>query len=350
MQKNALNDLILAKINELGGKMPFSIFMQLALYAPGLGYYANGLQKFGPTGDFSTAPEISPLFGKCIIPSIQDFDHILEFGPGTGALSKTLLENHPHIEKYWILEISAELQARQKETLKEYLHKITWLTELPAKPFKGAIVANEIIDAFPATKFLWKDNNTYEYFVTEKNGEFCFTTDTPSSTAITEFVKTLELPNNYSSEMHLWLKPWIKSLSECLTSGIILIIDYGFPRHELYHPDRDEGTLMCHYQHHAHPNVLEKPGEQDITAHIDFTAVAEAAVENNLDVAGYTSQAAFLLDNDLLALTRGAQDAKAIDMLTSPAEMGEFFKVMALTKNWDKPIAGFRMQDRRHRL
>jgi SAM-dependent MidA family methyltransferase len=349
VQKNTLNDLILAKIDASGGKIPYSIYMELALYAPGLGYYANGLQKFGPTGDFTTAPEISPLFGKSISHAIQDF-HLLEFGAGTGILAKTLLENHKNIKKYWILEISSELQHRQKELLKDYLDKVTWLTELPQEPFSGVILANEVIDAFPVTKFLWKDNKTYEYFVTQNNNQLSLIIDEASNSRINQFVETLDLPNNYSSEIHLTLKPWIKSLSECLKSGLILIIDYGFPRHEFYHPERSEGTIMCHYQHRAHADPLYKPGEQDITAHVDFTAIAEAAVENNLEIAGYTSQAGFLLDNNLLDFSQGAEDAAAIKLLTLPTEMGELFKVIALTKNWEKPLTGFRMQDRRHRL
>jgi len=350
VKKNTLNDLILAKLKTLGGKMPLYIYMELALYAPGLGYYANGLQKFGPTGDFITAPELSPLFGKALTHAIQDFSHVLEFGAGTGILAKTILESHKNIEKYWIVEISSELQHRQKELLKEYAHKITWLTELPQEPFKGVILANEVIDAFPATKFLWKDNKAYEYFVVEKNGGLVLITDTPSQPLISDFIKTLDLPNDYSSEIHLTLKPFIKSLSEILQSGLILIVDYGFPRHEFYHPERSEGTLMCHYQHHAHDNPLYKPGEQDITAHVDFTAIAEAAVENNMELAGYTSQAAFLLDNNILDYVKGPKDTAAIKILTHPSEMGELFKVIALTKHWDKPITGFRMQDRQHRL
>lgn len=350
MQRNALLDIILSEIKQSGGKIPFSKYMELALFEPGLGYYANGLKKFGPEGDFSTAPELSPAFGKCIVSAIKDFNHILEFGPGTGALAKTILENHPTIEKYWIMEISAELRARQKETLNDYLHKITWLSELPEKPFHGAIVANEIIDAFPATRFLWKDNQAQEYFVAENNGELCFMTDTPSDPFITEFIHTLNLPNNYSGELHLELKPWIKKLSRTLQSGLILIIDYGFTRDELYEPERSEGTLMCHYHHEINTQVLDKPGEQDITAHIDFTAVAEAARENHLTLSGFTSQAAFLWDSDVLAFTQSEDDAVFIDKLTSAEEMGEYYKVMALTKHWDKPISGFRMQDRRDQL
>ena len=350
MKKNTLNDLVLAKLKTLGGKMPFSLYMELALYEPGLGYYANGLQKFGPTGDFITAPELSPLFGKAITHAIQDFSHILEFGAGTGILAKTILDTHKNIEKYWILEPSSELQYRQKKLLKDYTHKITWLTELPQQPFTGVILANEVIDAFPVTKFLWKNNKAYEYFVAEHNGELSLIPELSHNSLITDFIKALDLPNNYSSEIHLTLKPFIKSISEILKSGLILIIDYGFPRHEFYHPERSDGTLMCHYQHHAHDNPLYKPGEQDITAHVDFTAIAESAVENNLEVAGYTSQAAFLLDNGILDFVKDSKDTAAVKILTHPSEMGELFKVIALTKHWDKPITGFRMQDRQHRL
>jgi len=349
MQKNSLERLISEKISAHEGKIPFATFMELALYAPGLGYYTNGLEKFGPKGDFITAPELSPLFGQCISHALNDFTQILEFGAGTGALAKSIIESHKTLEKYWILEPSGELQARQKELLKHYPDKVIWLTELPTT-FSGAIVANEVIDAFPATKFLWKNNTVYEYFVTEKNQEFIFITEPSQNKILINFVKGLDLPNDYSSEMHLWLKPWIKSLSESLTSGVILMIDYGFPRHEFYHPERSMGTLMCHYQHRAHADPLFKPGEQDITAHVDFTAIAEAAVESHLNVMGYTSQAAFLLDNKLLDFADPEKGPSAIKMLTLPSEMGELFKVILLTKDWDKSIPGFRMQDRLNRL
>lgn len=352
MQKNILKDLILSKIKASGGKIPYSLYMELALYAPGLGYYANGLPKFGPQGDFITAPELSPLFGKCVSHAIQDFSHILEFGAGTGILAKTILDNHKNIEKYFILEISSELQDRQKTLLKDYGDKVSWLTELPAEPFTGVILANEVIDAFPATKFLWNDNKVHEYFVAEHQGELVWHIDESSDNNINIFVGSLNLPNHYTSEIHLNVKLWIKNISNILKSGLILILDYGFPRHEFYHPERSEGTIMCHHQHRAHSDPLYKPGEQDITAHVDFTALAEAAVENNLDLSGYTSQAAFLLENKILdfADKNNAADAHAIKLLTLPTEMGELFKVMAITKQWDKPITGFNLQDRRYRL
>lgn len=349
MQKNALDRLISDKISAHQGKIPFATFMELALYAPGLGYYTNGLTKFGPRGDFITAPELSPLFGKCISHALNDFTQILEFGAGTGALAKSILDTHQSLEKYWILEPSSELQTRQKDTLKNYRDKINWLTELP-QHFSGAIIANEVIDAFPATKFLWKDDTVYEYFVTEKDQQFIFATEPSENKTLINFVKDLHLPNDYSSEMHLWLKPWVKSISEFLQSGALLIFDYGFPRHEFYHPERSMGTLMCHYQHRAHTDPLLHLGEQDITAHVDFTAIAEAAVDNNVDVMGYTTQAGFLLENKLLDFADPENDTSAIKMLTLPSEMGELFKVIALTKGWEKIIPGFRMQDRLNRL
>jgi len=333
-----------------GEKIPFSTYMERALYTPGVGYYAGGAHKFGPQGDFVTAPEISPLFGKCLSKTFQQADIILELGAGTGKLALSLLENNPRIKQYWILEISSELQHRQKETLQNYLSKITWLTELPKTPFSGIILANEVIDAFPATKFLVDHHKVYEYYVTEKNGALDWLLDKPSHPRITEFVQSLNLPSPYTSEMHLWLKPWIKSLSDCLQSGLILLLDYGFPRSEFYHPDRTEGTLMCHYQHKAHTDVFFKPGEQDITAHVDFTAIAEAAVDNNLDVAGYTSQGNFLIDcgiTDFIATDAHRAQTK---ILTHPGEMGELIKVIALTKNWPQELIGFRLNDRRYGL
>lgn len=346
MSKTTLLDHIHQKIVESGGKIPFSTYMQLALYTPGLGYYTGGAQKFGCEGDFVTAPELSPIFGKCLAKALRPFNTLLEFGAGSGILAKTLLDTNQNIEKYWILEISSELQHRQQETLKNHLDKVTWLTELPLS-FSGAIIANEVIDAFPATKFLYKDNHVYEYYVNEK---LEWVLEKPHDPRITEFVKSLDLPSPYTSEMHLWLKPWIKSLSDTLNSGLMLIFDYGFPRHEFYHPDRREGTLMCHYRHQAHTNPFAHPGIEDITAHVDFTAIAEAAVESNLEVAGYTSQAAFLLDCGLTDFIENDNDTLATKILTHPSEMGELFKVIGLTKDWNEPLSCFKMLDRRARL
>jgi SAM-dependent MidA family methyltransferase len=351
-----LKSFILEKIRQLNGKIPFSQFMEMALYYPELGYYMKENHPFGREGDFITAPEISPLFGLCIArsisPILSTFQHpiILEFGAGTGKLAKTLLEHCEFIENYWILEISPSLRREQQKTLEKYLSRVTWLETLPEESFEGIILANEIIDAFPATRFYFKNNTVYEYYVSLDNDEFKWHLDIPSDLSIINFVKSLELISPYSSELHLSLKPWIHHLGRILKTGIILLFDYGFPRHEFYHPERHEGTLMCHSHHKMSHNPLLNLGLQDITAHVDFTAVAESAVEAHLDVSGYTSQAAFLLECGITEFAKNVLDNNAIKILTLPQEMGELFKVMSLSKNADVPLLGFTLHDRRNRL
>ncbi len=351
-----LKSHIIEKIRQSGGKMPFSEYMQMALYDPKLGYYTGYSHQLGRQGDFITAPELSPLFGQCIAKSIQAVllslknPVILEFGAGTGKLAKVILEQCKCIENYWIIEISPALKKQQQKTLEKYLSQITWLDKLPEEKFEGVILANEVMDAFPVTKFCLKNNIIYEYYVAEKNGCLEWHLDIPSSVEIISFVNNLALASPYSSEINFAIKPWIKSLSHSLKSGVILLFDYGFPRHEFYHPDRHEGTLMCHYQHQSNTDPFYLPGLQDITAHVDFTFVAESALEANLEVRGYTSQAAFLLESGILDFACHHEDNNAIKMLTLPGQMGELFKVMALSKNNDLPILGFELHDRRSRL
>ena len=357
-------ELIRQKIKEGKGKIPFSTYMELALYAPQTGYYTGHARKFGPLGDFVTAPELSPLFGQCIGRALHDYhgiDTILEWGAGTGNLAKTVLEHYPHIKKYYILDISPDLIRRQHETLAPYLSKITWLStldELPKHSFSGLILANEVIDAFPATRFLINGQGIIqEYYVTDNNNQLDWILDKPSQPEIITLINQLNILNNnphhYTSELQLGISPWIKNISEILHSGIILLCDYGFPRHEFYHPQRNQGTLMCHYQHQSNSDPFFKPGEQDITVHVDFTAIAEAALEHNFQVAGYTCQTNFLCDAGITDFIKTPQDSADAKILTHPNEMGELFKCMALTKNWDnnnQPLTGFRLHDRRYGL
>lgn len=347
-------------INQAGGKIPFSTFMQLALYTPGLGYYAAGASKFGREGDFITAPELSPLFGQCIAQSIKPFlaaisaETILELGAGSGKLAATLLEHCPNITHYYILEVSADLKQRQQQTLQSHcpqlLSKVIWLDQLPSQKINGVIIANEVMDAFPITRFHWKNQQLFEYFVTHGQQQFQWQLEQYNNPELLSWIEKHYLPDDYMSEFNSMITPWLTSLSDCLAQGLILLVDYGFPRHEFYHPDRNTGTLMCHYRHHAHSDPFYWPGLQDITAHVDFTAVAEAAIQTQLQVSGFTTQAAFLIECGILEMSKNFQDTQHIKMLTMPNEMGELFKVMALTRGWDNPIIGFGLQDQRFRL
>jgi SAM-dependent MidA family methyltransferase len=270
------------------------------------------------------------------------------------------LPNH-----YYILELSADLKERQRAKINslcpEFLSRVVWLNTLPKRNFKGIILANEVLDAMPVQLFQIVNHNAYRVDVIEKRDKLTYScTPIPENALkIPELTECLEFSNGYTSEINFNLKPWIRSLSDSLLEGVILIIDYGFPRQEYYHPDRTMGTLLCHYRHHSHTDPFLYPGLQDITAHVDFTAIAEAATNANLEILGYCEQAAFLLSCSLteVALENTALTEKELLMqnqvihtLTSAAEMGELFKVIALGRNFDGPLLGFTMVDRRYRL
>ena len=345
------------------GPMSFARYMDLALYAPGLGYYRNGCQKFGVGGDFVTAPELSPLFSYCIanhcaavLTDLGGGD-ILEFGAGTGVMAAHILAALQQQDQlpahYYILELSAELQTRQRETLEkivpECISRVVWLDHLPEKPIDGVILANEVLDAMPVHQFMMQDGVKECGVVGDAEGFQACVLEAENTVLRDQIIRYgLDLPNGYCSEVNLQLPAWIQSVASTLASGVVLLVDYGFPRREYYHPDRSMGTIMCHYQHHSHPDPFAFPGVQDITAHVDFTHVAEAAVDAGLIVAGFCNQAAFLLDCGLLSfLSQDADDAERFQQqqaclrLTMPSEMGELFKVMALTKNYDAALLGF---------
>ncbi len=364
---------ILTQIQQNGGMISFEDYMRHALYAPGLGYYHAGAQKLGATGDFITAPELSPLFSYCIAKQYQDLceqissDTILEIGAGSGIMASDILnalsKTNVLPEHYFILELSPDLKNRQQQTLKdkcpEHFHRVKWLDTLPQTPFAGLIVANEVLDAMPVSIFKMLSGVLHEQMVVlrtpSENQDPSFDIHyTPASQALLNALEMLHtdgiptFPESYTSEINLHILPWLKSLSECLRQGLILLIDYGFSRQEYYHPDRNMGTLMCHYQHRAHTDPFFYPGIQDITTHVDFTAVAEAAFQNELDVLGYTTQAAFLLNCGLLehAQNSSLKQNHAIHTLTSPAEMGELFKVIALGRDLEQTLLGFKAYDR----
>lgn len=373
-----LVDALRAEIDAADGRISFARFMALALYAPGLGYYVAGARKFGEAGDFVTAPEISPIFARClarqcrqVLTQINDGD-ILEFGAGSGAMAADILLELEALDSlpqhYYIIEVSPDLQQRQRDTLMyrapHLLARVSWLDKLPQN-FHGVVLANEVIDAMPVHVVQFDGDAVSERYVAWQGEAFVWT-DGPSSSAelqdaAVHLINEMgdDFTSGYVTEINLALNGWIAALGNMLTTGAVLLIDYGFPRHEYYHPDRTTGTLMCHYRHRAHPDPFVWPGLQDITAHIDFTAVAEAADAAALDVAGYTSQAQFLLGCGLGELLQQATTddvrahltmTQAVKKLTLPNEMGELFKVMALTRNLDFPLQGFMMQDRRHRL
>jgi SAM-dependent MidA family methyltransferase len=360
--------------------MSFAQYMELALYAPGLGYYSASLSKLGPAGDFVTAPEISPLFGRCIARQCSRIlaelrgGEILELGAGSGRLAADLLLEMERLkslpERYSILDTSADLQARQQTHLHASVphlcSMIRWLDSLPEDRFTGIILANEVVDALPVHRFCITDQGIEELRVGNgQAGRFIWIKEPATEPELIERVESiqsaLDIPLSipYLSELNLLLGPWIASLTERLERGLLLFIDYGYPRREYYHPERRMGTLICHYRQRAHPDPLILTGLQDITAFVDFTAVAEAASRCGLEVAGYTSQAHFLIASDLdkLLLELQSQEpnhyldyARQAKLLTLPGEMGERFKIMALTKDWHLPLHGLQRFDQRGRL
>lgn len=450
-KSRVLQEHIINEIRNHQGAISFADYLSLALYTTELGYYSGPAEKFGKMGDFVTAPELSPLFSRCLAKFCQEImlnlgdGDILELGAGSGQMAADILselyEQRSLPKHYYIFEISLLLRKRQQTTLQknlalkygektseEILARVQWLNTnelvgltnplsvtspsdcLPTNSFRGVILANEVLDALPVHRFTIKEghfylNNVVEREVrgeSEENGtsggllgfeddNICFChpnnltkniDDVDSLNMIINHFQSSNLFNIdiqdksfiYHSEINLYLKNWIADLASILQSGVMLFIDYGFPRHEYYHPDRSMGTLMCHYRHRAHHDPFFYPGLQDITAHVDFTHVAEAALAANLEVVGYTNQASFLIDMGLIEfLTRtepSPVDAtdnhptfhhskksietlklnQAVNILTSPAEMGELFKAIAFSKNYEGDVPGFGMHDMRNRL
>jgi SAM-dependent MidA family methyltransferase len=370
-----LSQRIREEILAEGGSISFQRYMERALYEPGLGYYSSGLEKFGAAGDFVTAPEISPLYSLCIAAQASEIlsqinvGDILEIGGGTGALAAQVLlelETRGQLpERYYLLELSGSLQQRQRATLERLvphlLERVEWLDRWPQPGFRGVILANEVLDAMPVQCFTVADQEVYERKVGISDQGFAWM-DEPADPALKKAVKQRipePLKDTYHSEWNPWLGPWIAGLAQVLEEGVALFIDYGYERCEYYHTDRREGTLICHYRHRVHADPFFLPGLQDITASVDFTHLAEAAVDHGLQVAGYTHQAAFLFGNGLQEIyERVTQDqledrirlAHEVRQLTLPGEMGERFRVMALASGYDQPLQGFAWRDMRERL
>lgn len=374
--ESALSQLIREEISRLGGYIPFSRFMDMALYTPGLGYYSGGLRKFGAQGDFVTAPETSSLFSRCIARQCQQVlaavphADILEVGAGSGILAADCLAELAHCgqlpDQYLILEVSASLQAQQRETLAEkvpdLLSRVHWVDQLPQGDFRGVILANELLDAMPVERFTIYNNKTWQVGVGWQQNHFTWQRhDDPSlasKVAAIESALDHDLQEGYTSEIPLAASGWIQTVAELLSEGAILLIDYGHTRREYYHPERDQGTIMCHYRHRVHADPLILVGLQDITAHVDFTAIAEAGHAAGLHVNGFTTQAHFLLSLGIESMlsdyapdpTLQLRLAQQVKKLVMPGEMGERFKVIALTRGFDTPLQGFLLQDHRHKL
>jgi SAM-dependent MidA family methyltransferase len=361
-----LQTLIHARIQEQGGKVSFAEFMQLALYAPGLGYYSAGLQKFGSEGDFITAPEISSLFSQALANQCAEilanlshsniYGNVLEFGAGTGSMAAEILLQLERLQQlpqhYYILELSADLRERQHTTLKSQcphlLPLVRWLDTLSGPPFTGIVLANEVLDAMPVERYRKTAEGFDRAYVQCVQDEFKIVYQ---PVILTPELKTLQkmhsdLPVGYEFELNHYLAPWLQSLSDYLAQGVAILIDYGYSEREYFDAARVGGTLRCYYRHHAHEEPLHWPGLQDITAHVNFTAAAEAAYSAGLSILGYTTQAAFLLGNGILNLPEQNNPKIKFNQqqqrkqLLLPHEMGETFKVLVLGKNYELPLTG----------
>jgi SAM-dependent MidA family methyltransferase len=375
----ALTELIHAEISLAGGWISFERYMRLALYAPGMGYYNGGAAKFGQEGDFVTAPEISPLFGRTVARQARqileltgDGSSILEFGAGTGKLALDLLVELEKLDclpqQYFILEVSAELQQRQRHLLEQsaphLASRVHWLKHLPEQ-FDGLILANEVLDAMPVHLIVWRGKALYERGLSSAGNEFIWSERPLAEGALfdaagelTDEIRSGGNEGEYVSEVCLEARGFVASLARVLQRGAILLIDYGFGRDEYYHPQRRQGTLMCHYRHYAHDNPFYLPGLQDITSHVDFSAVVNASLNAGMELLGYTTQAHFLINcgiTEILAEMPAANTkdylplANQVQKLVSPAEMGELFKVMLLGKGINSnrpPLVGFRGGDK----
>jgi SAM-dependent MidA family methyltransferase len=361
------------------GWLSFERFMELALYAPGLGYYSAGSAKIGASGDFVTAPEVSDLFSRCVARQCAEVlsgtgGGILELGAGTGRMAATVLESLAAAgvlpETYSILEVSADLAERQRERLRSLpanlRERVVWLDRLPERPVRGVVLANEVLDALPCRRFVVAAGATPPILelgvALDGSSNFLERSGAPDAALASAYEALLRelqapLPEGYTSEICLRVEPWIATLGARLERGLILLFDYGLPRSHYYHPQRRTGTLRCHFKQRAHDDPYINVGVQDITAWVDFTRVAEAALGASLDVAGFCTQAAFLLATGIESLvaeadglveqTRLAGEARR---LLLPGEMGEAFKVMALTRDYEATPAGFALQDLRHSL
>ena len=372
---DALLDRLHRRIDQEGGCIPFDGFMAAALYEPGLGYYSSGLMPFGEQGDFVTAPESGSLFARCIARCIAsvlkplDQGVVLELGAGSGALAVDLLGELNKLDalpaRYYILERSAAMRALQESRLNRQLPdampRIEWLNALPVEPVAGVIFGNEVADALPVKRFRWHHGRVRELGIgwQDRGLSLCERGGDEVERYVQQLARIGNWEGEYQSEFCPSLPAWISSLADILSQGLLLLVDYGYARAEYYHPQRSMGTLMCHYRHHAHDDPLWLPGLQDITAFVDFTAIAEAATAAGMRLEGFASQARFLIGcgiDQLMAEVDTADTRQFLKLsneakrLMLPGEMGERFKVIGFTRGMPQNIKGFDSEDLRSRL
>jgi SAM-dependent MidA family methyltransferase len=360
------------EIDACAGWLSFERFMEMALYEPGLGYYSAGATKLGAGGDFVTAPEVSSLFSRCLATQCGEIlqqvsgGSILELGAGSGVMAADLLNELAAQgalpERYLILEVSADLRERQRALIQEraaaHAGRVEWLDALPQE-FRGVVLANEVLDALPVQRFRIRGDQVNALGVTWQLGRLDWS-EIHADAALEAAVRRIEanvgerLPDGYTSEINLRLAPWIAGVAAALREGVALFIDYGLPQRQYYRSERREGTLLCHFRHRFHDDPLINVGVQDIGAWVDFTAVAEAASAAGLSIAGFATQAHFLIGCGLDRLLAPSDDqelaarvqlARQAMLLTLPGEMGERFKVIGLSRGFDRPLCGFAVRD-----
>ena len=370
-----LGSKIATEIASQGGWIAFSRYMEMALYEPGMGYYSAGAHKLGAGGDFTTAPELSPLFGAAIVSTILPVleglkaqglpAKILEFGAGTGKLAESILTRLNdlgfQLDGYDIIEISPDLTQRQQERLHklaaelELSTKCSWLSSL-SENFKGVILANEVIDAIPCDAIIYQNGFWYWYGVSFAEDKFFWKTGKPVEQALLpESLLSGNFSEGYVTELHPQANAWIRQIAKQLDAGLFLTFDYGFPESEYYHPQRIEGTLMAHHRHHAIQDPFYLPGLCDLTTHVEWAQIARSALAENVDDVYLTNQAAFLLDAGIgdIALEIGDPSnpetflpiSNSLQKLLSEAEMGELFKAFAFSKKLDDLLPGYVLED-----
>jgi SAM-dependent MidA family methyltransferase len=370
-----LNQKILAEISSKGGWIPFSRYMEMALYEPGMGYYSAGAHKLGAGGDFTTAPELSPLFGSAIVSTLLPIleglqsqglpTQILEFGAGTGKLAESILTRLNDLgfslDRYDIIEISPDLAQRQEERLRNLTEKLnlstqcSWLNSLPSD-FKGIILGNEVIDAIPCDAIIYQNGFWYWYGVAVNDGKATWSVGKPvEQSLLPNALLVGDFSEGYVTELHAQANAWMQHIAKQMEAGLFLTFDYGFPENEYYHGQRLEGTLMAHHRHHAIQDPFYLPGLCDLTTHVEWSQIARSALKEVVDDVYLSNQAGYLLDAGIgdIALEIGDPGnpetflpiSNSLQKLLSEAEMGELFKVFAFSKKLEVLLPGYTLED-----